>query len=71
MIHSANAALVRHGHDDDWISMEDRLGRRLGTDSALDDNCFPMARMIDWAADSDPNSVTTGFRWMIIDSVCQ
>ena len=48
--------------DVNWISMEDRLGRRL--EPEFDGCCFP-TRMIDWAADSDPNSMTTGFGWII------
>ena len=50
---------------DIWISMEDRLSRRLRP--GFDDYCFP-TRMIDWAADSDPNPMTvTGFKfgWII------
>ena len=47
----------------DWISMEDRLGRRLGPEFV--DYCFS-TRMIDWAtARLGPKSMTTGFGWII------
>ena len=47
--------------DDDWISMDDRVGRRLGPEFDIQ----WMMMFIDWAGDSDPNPMTNGFRWII------
>ena len=48
----------------DWAA-DSGLGCGLGPD--FDDYCFPMDDRLgcDWAADSDPTSMTTVFRWMI------
>ena len=51
--------------DDDWISMEDRLGRRVGSDDAANSMMTGFLWMIglmkasdcQWAADSDPSQL--------------